>query len=277
MTAGESVRDAAGRLARAGVEEPRREARLLLLATTGLDPWLRPTDELTPAAAAAFAAAVARRERREPFAYITGRREFHGLELTVSPHVLIPRPETELLVERALALAPIGAAVCDLCTGCGAVALALAARRPDLRLWAVDISAAAVEVAAENASRLHLPLALHTGDLWEAVPAGAGAFDLCTCNPPYVDAGEWAGLSPEVRDWEPRGALVPAEGWPALCARLAAGARGRLRPGGWLLCELGAGQAAAAAAIWTRAGLVDLRVHPDLAGIPRVLEGRRPA
>lgn len=275
MTVAMALSQAAARLGAAGVPDPRREARWLLLATGAPDPLLYPESPLAEHGAA-FHQAVARRERREPFAYIVGRREFYGIDLTVGPAVLIPRPETEGLVERALELAPLRGWVADLCTGSGAVAVALALRRPDLRVDAADISAPALDVAAANARRhgLEARLRLYRGDLWAALPEAAYA--LCTCNPPYVEEGQWPALEPEVRDWEPRMALVTSEGWAEIYRRLAAGAMERLAPGGRLVAEIGAGQDAAVADIFSGAGLRRVRVAPDLAGMPRYAEGVRP-
>jgi release factor glutamine methyltransferase len=270
----------ARRLRRAGIAEPRREARLLLQALAHVDPLLRPEAGIGREALAAYVAAVRRRAAREPFAYIVGRRFFRHLELAVDRRVLVPRPETEGVVERALVLLPQGGLAADLCTGSGAIALALAHERPDALVDAGDISAEALEVARDNVRRLGLEgrVRLWRGDLWEALPPSRrGAYDLCTCNPPYVAAEELPRLEPEVRDWEPRVALVAAEGWPALYGRLAAGAAAWLRPGGWLVAEVGLGQADTVAALFRGQGLTDVRVHPDLAGIPRVVEGRRPA
>lgn len=276
MTSGWLASQAVGRLTAAGIPEPHREARLLLAAFAQVDARLQPEAEIPEDAAAAYAAAVDRRVRREPYAYVTGRREFFGLCLEVNRDVLIPRPETELLVERALVLAPLGAVAADLCTGSGAVALALMAQRPDIEITGTDISTAALSVAARNARRLGLPLGLRQGDLWSALPARArGTLDLCTCNPPYVDAGELPHLDPEVRDWEPRIALVPPEGWRSLQSRLVAGAAEWLKPGGWLVSEIGVGQAPSVYHIFLRSGLTDVGVRMDLAGVPRAVEGRR--
>ncbi len=274
MTARAAVEEAARQLAVAGVPAPRREGRLLLLAVGGPDVLLEPAAELGPAASA-FAMAVARRARREPFAYIVGYREFYGLRLAVGPDVLIPRPETEGLVEHAARLAPPGGRAADLCTGSGAVAIALAWTRPDLVIDASDLFPAALEVARVNlaACEIGARVRLHQGDLWEALPAAA--YDVCTCNPPYVATEEWERLEPEVREWEPEVALVPAGGWRAMYRRLAAGASTRLAPGGWLLAEIGGGQGAAVAAIFAEAGLGDVQVRADLAGLPRYCLGRR--
>lgn len=277
MTVREAVTAGQARLAAAWVPAPGREARLLLSATAGVDARLDPDRELPVPAVVAYGRALDRRCRREPFAYITGWREFYGLPLHVDPRVLIPRPETELLVERALARAPLNPVVADLCTGSGAVALAVAAQRPDARVIATDLSAAALQVAEGNAARLGLPCRFLAGDLWCALPADLRrSLDVCTCNPPYVDAGDLGALQPEVRDWEPRAALVPPDGWAALQARLAAGAAEWLRPGGWLLTEVGAGQAGTVTEILRRHGLAEVAAWPDLGGVERVVEGRCP-
>ena len=277
MTAGALVAAAATALAEAGVEGPVREAGLLLRAIAATDARLHPEAELGRDVAATYVAAVGRRARREPYAYIVGYREFAGVDIEVTRDVLIPRPETEMLVQRAQVLAPPGATVCDLCTGSGCIALALAKQRPDLEITATDISAAALAVAERNAARLGVPVRLRPGDLWQALPvAQRGRLDLCTCNPPYVEAGDLAALAREVRDWEPGIALVPAAGWRSLYRRLASGAVDWLRPGGHLLCEVGAGQAADVAGIYRSAGLVQVRTEADLAGMPRMVEGRRP-
>ena len=275
MTARAAVEEAARQLGATGVPEPRREGRLLLLAVGGPDVLLSP-EALVGAAAPAFASAVARRARREPFAYIVGQREFHGLRLAVGPDVLIPRPETEGLVAHAARLAPPGGRAADLCTGSGAVAVALAHGRPDLTVDASDLSPAALAVARANvlAHGLEARVRLHGGDLWDALPSTP--YDICTCNPPYVAPADWERLEPEVRDWEPAIALVPAGGWRAIYRRLAVGARARLAPAGWLVAEVGAGQGAAVAALFGAAGLEEVAVLEDLAGLPRYCLGRRP-
>jgi release factor glutamine methyltransferase len=191
--------------------------------------------------------------------------------------VLIPRPETEDLVERALALLPPGGYAADLGTGSGAIALALADERPDVRVDATDLSGEALEVAAANALRCGLQdrIRLFAGDLWTALPAEcAGSYDLVVCNPPYVEAAELPGLEPEVARWEPALALVAPEGWRALYARLAGGAGRWLRRGGWLVAEVGAGRSEEVAALFAEHGLGEIGIRADLAGIPRLVEGR---
>jgi release factor glutamine methyltransferase len=277
--AAEAVAEACAVLAAAGVAEPRREAAALLRVLCGTDARLDPQRPLAPEAACRFRAGVERRARREPFAYVVGWREFWGLPLRVGPGVFVPRPETELLVESALECLPAVGRLCDLCTGSGAVAVAVAATRPDVACDAADVSPTALAYAARNVRTLGLEgrVRLFGGDLFSGLPpARRGAYHVCTCNPPYVDPTEFGGLDPEVRDWEPALALVPPDGWRAMFARLAAGAREWLAPGGRLLCEVGAGQSAEVVAIVRDAGLLPGAVRRDLAGVPRVVEARRP-
>jgi release factor glutamine methyltransferase len=217
---------------------------------------------------------IARRAAGEPLAYLTGRKAFWSLELIVTPAVLIPRPETELLVERALALGPEGTArVADLGTGSGAIALALAHERPRWRVVATDLSAAALAVARANAAALGLGrVELRAGD-WFGALAGE-RFDLIVCNPPYIAAGDPALADPALRH-EPSLALTPGADALASLRTIARGAPPHLVPGGWLLLEHGAGQAADLARELVLAGFAHVRSHRDLAGHERVTEGQR--
>ena len=225
--------------------------------------------------AARFLALIERRAAGEPVAYILGRKDFWTLELTVSPAVLVPRPETELLVERALALHPGDEAkVADLGTGSGAIALALASARPGWRIVATDISAAALAVARANAVALGLERAEMVQGNWLAGLPGR-TFDLLLSNPPYVAAADPALRTPELMR-EPRLALVAEEdGLAALCAIIRE-APAHLEPGGWLLLEHGAAQAAAVAGALVARGFAQVRSHRDLAGRERMTEGQWP-
>ncbi len=282
-TIGRLIPWAAQYLASREVAAPRLSAELMLAEVLGcqrVDLYLRFEQPLSPEELAAFKALLLRRRGHEPLAYILGRREFWGLTLAVTPDVLIPRPESEHLVEEGLRLLEGVEAprVLDLCTGSGAVALGLAHERPDASVTASDLSPAALAVARLNAQALGLAerVRLAAGDLWEAVAATGGFYDLITANPPYVTEAEWAGLSPEVRIFEPRSALVPGPEGLEITARIIAGAPAHLRAMGWLLVELGAGQYPKAAEL-ARQALVydDIRAVKDLAGIERVLACRR--
>jgi len=214
---------------------------------------------------------IARAMRGEPLAYLTGRREFWSLQLTVTPAVLIPRPETELLVERALALgAPDEARVADLGTGSGAVALALARERPRWRIVATDISAAALAVARANAAQLGAARIEFLEGSWFGPLTGR--FDLLVSNPPYVAADDPAL---EALGFEPALALTPGPDGLAVLRTLARAAGAHLAPGGWLLLEHGATQGAAVRAELVAAGLAHVRSHRDLAGHERMTEGQR--
>jgi len=215
---------------------------------------------------------VARRAAGEPLAYLVGRREFWSLELSVGPAVLVPRPETELLVERALARGPPGVGrVADLGTGSGAVALALSSERPQWHVVATDVSAAALAVARGNAAALGLSrVEFRLGD-WYAPLAGE-LFDLLVSNPPYVGSADPAL---KLLRHEPALALTPGSDALASLRTLAAGAAPHLALGGWLLLEHGADQAAAVRAALVLAGFRHVRSHRDLAGHERMTEGQR--
>ena len=216
---------------------------------------------------------LARRGAGEPLAYITGRREFWSLPLRVTPAVLVPRPESELLVQRALALLPDAQAeIADLGTGSGAIALACARERPHWRITATDISTAALEVAAANADSLALPNVQFVQGEWFK-PLTDRRFQLLLSNPPYVGAGDPALA--ELR-FEPHAALASgADGMDAL-RLICAGAPQHLLPGGWLVLEHGAAQAAALAALLVAHGFAHVRCHTDLAGLDRVTEAQWP-
>jgi release factor glutamine methyltransferase len=247
---------------------------VLLAAALGIDRtalFLDPAREVTGPAVRAFQDAVRRRSAgREPVAYITGTRGFRHIELRVDPRVLVPRPETELLVEAGVELLAQGARVVDVGTGSGAVALALASERPDLTVYATDVSAGALEVARANAQRLGLlqRVVFAHGDLLAEV----GEVDAVLSNPPYVAEQERATLAPEITRHEPPGALFAGADGLDVIRRLVPAARDA---GARLLAiELGEGQAPAVAALMEEAGFTDVRARRDLAGIERVVVGR---
>ncbi|WP_036046342.1 peptide chain release factor N(5)-glutamine methyltransferase [Paraburkholderia mimosarum] len=264
---------------------PALEARILLMHVLG---WRRTElitrgdQALDAARVDAYRALEARRVQGEPIAQLVGAREFYGLDFDVTPAVLIPRPETELLVETALsALEGIARPrVLDLGTGSGAIAVALASARPDARVWAVDRSTAALEVAARNAGKLldarrpGGPLAFVAGSWYDTLDP-ALRFDAIVSNPPYIASGDPHLEQGDLR-FEPRGALTDeADGLSALRV-IIAGAPGRLTPGGTLWMEHGYDQAAAVRALLETAGFADVRSECDLAGIDRISGGRLP-
>ncbi len=273
--------DGALRAARSlGVE--RLDAHLLLAHVLGQSrAWLlaHGDDALSDEHAGAFEALAKRRATGEPFAYLVGEREFHGLTLTVNGAVLVPRPDTETLVEWALELLrselrdTAEPALLDLGTGSGAIALALKNGCPRARVWAGERSADALVVARANAERLALDVRFAQGDWWDALAGAqdAPAFDLVVSNPPYIAADDPHLVA---LTHEPLAALVAADEGLADIARIATGARGRLREGGWLLFEHGWAQATAVQAILQRAGFGDVATRADIEGRARCTGGR---
>jgi release factor glutamine methyltransferase len=256
------------------LERPNLDAGSLLAFSLGIAPVRlksHPEEPRTAAEQEAYLALIERRAQGEPLAYITGVREFWTLELRVTREVLVPRPETELLVERALALGPAPAArVLDLGTGSGAIALALAAERPGWELLATDASPAALAVARDNARRLRLGnVSFHAGSWFEGL--AAQRFDLVVSNPPYVDARDPALLA--LRD-EPRQALTPGDDALADLRAIIRAAPEHLQPGAWLALEHGTAQAGAVAHELVARGFGSVRSHRDLGGHERVTEGQ---
>jgi release factor glutamine methyltransferase len=264
-----------------GLAQAPLDAELLLRHVLGWDRasiLARGDDSLPTDAEERFLQLVAERARRRPLQHLTGIQAFWRHEFVVGPAVLIPRPETEVLVETGLALLRGTRAprIVDVGTGSGCIALSLAAERPDAFVIATDRSAPALAIARENASRLRLAgrVRFLRGDLLEAVDGGSH-FDLVVSNPPYVSDAEWQDLEPEVRDHDPRSALVPDEGVAALYGRLFHGAARVLRPGGAVVVEIGAGQSEGVLAQADAAGFVAPRSVPDLQQIPRVIVATR--
>jgi release factor glutamine methyltransferase len=274
------VRMAREFLERKGVEAARLEAELLVAYALSLDRlqlFLQFDRPVGPAEVDRARDLLVRRGRREPTAYIVGAREFYGRTFRVGPGVLIPRPETEHLVDRALEIAratpdrPLR--IADLGTGSGCIAITLALELPGATVLAVDASGAAVLCARENALGLAATLEVVEGD-GLATLAEAGRFDLVVSNPPYVAREERASLAPEVREHEPEIALFAPAGDTDFWVRtLLERARDWLAPGGALLVELGLGQAARVRPIAERLGW-KVAFHRDLAGIERLLEAR---
>jgi len=273
----QAVREAVRALEGEGVESPRLEAELLLAYVVGANrAWVlaHPEQRLTPKEVTRFRDLVARRAQREPLAYITGHREFFGLDLAVDPRVLIPRPETELLVERALALArrmPEPVFIADVGAGSGAIAVALAVHLPAATIYALDESPDSLAVTAENARRHGVEARVHClpGDLLAPLPE---AVHLVTANLPYVGSEEWEMLAPEIREHEPRAALDGGPGGLEVIRRLLVAAGRYLRPGGAILLEIGAHQGPAARALAGEhfpQGRIDLL--QDYAGLDRLV------
>lgn len=278
----EALTAATDALRAAGVADPRLDAEVLLAEATGWDRAhlvAEPEAELPAAAARRFGEMVRRRLRREPVAYIVGRRGFRHIELVVDPRVLIPRPETELLVELALELRP--RRLLDVGTGSGAIALAVASELRECRVTATDTSTAALEVTRANAEQLGLSdrVELVEGTL----PEGNDEFDLVLANLPYVSEAEWDGLEPEVTEWEPREALLAGpDGLNAIRTLLAERVRSLSSHAEQtansssevLALEVGEGQAEAVGDLLAQAGFGGIEARRDLAGIERVVIGR---
>jgi release factor glutamine methyltransferase len=277
-TVGDLLAESAAGLADRAGDGARAEAEILLAHCLGCDRtalWARPETAVPSAVAAACRALALRRTAGEPVAYLVGRRGFWTLELEVTPAVLIPRPETELLVEQALEAFPADAPVrlADLGTGSGAIALAVAAERPCWEILATDAAADALAVARRNAARLGLAaVAFRLGDWTQAFRPGE-RFSVIVSNPPYVAEGD-PHLAAGDLPWEPRAALVAGPDGLDAIRRLVAAAPVHLAPGGWLLLEHGADQGAAVRAILAGAGLDAVHTVRDLAGLERVSGGR---
>jgi release factor glutamine methyltransferase len=253
------------------------EARLLLARVLGRDrAWIaaHADETVTADQAKAFNALARRRRNGEPVAYLTGRREFYGLDLTITPEVLIPRPETELLVDLALARIPLDrdVRVLDLGTGSGAVALAIANARRAAHVVGADVSSEALALAAQNAARLGLVNISFVASDWFAAFVGE-PFDLIAGNPPYVAAGDPHLGEGDLR-YEPPLALTPGGDGLRAIRTIVAAAPAHLARGGWLLLEHGHDQAASVAALYGDAGFADVGAARDLAGILRVTYAR---
>ena len=266
-----------------GIESPRLDAEVLLahaLASTRMQLILDSKRPLAPAELGRFRDLVKRRRLREPVAYLRGEREFYGRVFKVDARVLIPRPDTETLVEVALARTAhrsLSMRALDLCTGSGCVAISLARERPTSSVYGTDVSAGALEVARDNALRLGAyNVAWREGDLFAALdaePSGAPRFDVVTANPPYIASAEIATLMPDVRTFEPRLALDGGDDGLALVRRIVTGARERLAPGGVLAIEIGAGESADVRALFEANGYDAVEVRRDYARIERVVSG----
>jgi release factor glutamine methyltransferase len=264
VTVAEALRLGERQLAEAGVETPRVDAELLLAHVLGVSRsgvYLQDHLEVP----GTYQVLLGRRCKREPLAYVLGEWGFRRLVLKTDARALVPRPETEIVVERSLELlrGEREPRVLDLGTGTGAIALALADENPAARVTAVDSSPDAVALARENAKRLRLPVEIEEGGL----DAAAAGWDLVVSNPPYVEPDEWDQLQPEIHDWEPREALVGV----GLHEQIA-----RIADTRWLVFEVGDGQAQNVADALRADGYTEVTITPDLTGTDRVVDGRRP-
>ncbi len=287
MTAREALARATARLEVRGVPDAGHDAAVLLGQVLGrprLELPLYYSWRLSPAESAAYEALVERRAGREPLQYILGSQGFMDFEVLVDGRALIPRPETELLAEKAIALGramseerrAAGLRVADVGTGSGCLAIAIARALTEARVWATDASELALALARQNAERLGVAgrVEFVRGDLLEPLLGGGVAVDLLVSNPPYIPSGELAGLQEEVRDHEPRLALDGGlDGLDAYRA-LASGAGPVLARDGRVALELGYGQAAAVQALFEAAGFTAVEVSPDLAGLSRIMTAR---
>ena len=259
------------------------EVRQIILEMLGMTPTqlLLHSGNLSAAEIRRIDVRIARRATREPLAYILGERWFYGMRFLVTPDVLIPRPETELLVELALAhvqqCTTENPSILDLCTGSGCVGIAILANHPATTAVLTDLSPDAIAIAWQNAelNSVFERCQLIVGDLDSDIDP-AETFDVLTANPPYIDPDDIGTLDIEVRDWEPELALYASVAGYALYPRIAALALTRLRPRGLLAVECGHTQAGTIADMFAAAGLTNIKIHPDLAGIPRVVTANQP-
>jgi release factor glutamine methyltransferase len=281
--AAEAIDKASRRLADAGIESSRLDAELLMAEAAGVarEAAVTGSIDLSPATLKTFEALIARRERREPIAYILGHKEFYSLDFEVTPAVLIPRPETEFAVGAALecVAGKANARVLDIGTGSGAIAIAIAVNAPGATVTAIDVSSDAIAVASRNARRHRVEdrVTLRRGDCFEMLDGGAllGTFDVIVSNPPYLDDAEIAALEPDVRGYEPRVAMSAGAGGLQIMHRVVAGAPGHLAGDGELTVEVAAGQAAAVAKLVEEAGLRVVGVINDFSGHPRVVRAQK--
>jgi release factor glutamine methyltransferase len=263
-------------LAEGGIEAAEQEARRLVLAATGIDRHeLFESQEIENERGAIAEALAQRRVGGEPLQYLTGVAGFRYLELAVGPGVMIPRPETEVVAERAMARLPERGTVVDCGTGSGAIALAIAHERPDATVFATERSPVALAWAEKNRAELGLEVRLIACDLLAGLPSELRrSVDVIVANPPYVATSEQELLARDVVEHEPHEALFAGPHGLDVIGRLAEEAPDWLRPGGCLVLEIGESQADDVNALLHAKGYVDVRVHPDLTGRPRIAEAR---
>jgi release factor glutamine methyltransferase len=281
MTIHDIISETTIKLEAVGIESARLDAEVLLAFCLDCDRMefiKNPDRQPGDAQMTAFNKLIARRLRFEPVAYLTCRKAFWSFTLEVNPDVLIPRPDTEVIVEEALACCLAQnldqPRILDIGTGSGAIALALAKELPAALITATDISPAALKIARKNARALELTnsITFLKGDLFEPV---TGFFDIIVSNPPYIGAGEYETLSPGVKDYEPREALWAGQTGVEFYEKLIYQAHSRLKENGWLLLEIGAKQAESVRAIMETGSYDRIAVRADYAGFPRVISGRK--
>lgn len=273
MTVREALQNAAHTLEAAGVPDARTDAEWLLAHVTGqsrMELRLAASTELTRQQERRFSSLLLSRAQRRPLQYLLGTQDFYGLSIAVDERALIPRQETEELCQWGLSLLEAMPAphALDLCTGSGAIAVALKRHCPRARVCASDLSASALSLARENARASGADIRFFQGDLWE--PLAGLRFDLVVSNPPYIPSAECAALQAEVL-FEPRMALDGGPDGLAFYRRIAQGAAAHLNPGGWLLLEVGQGEAADVVRLLTAAGLTDGTVRSDIYGVARMV------
>jgi release factor glutamine methyltransferase len=262
-------------LAEKGVANARLEAEWLLCDVLGLDRvglYLNFDKPLSDAELAAYRALVARRAKREPLQYILGSQEFCGLDFAVTPAVLIPRHDTEVLVEETLKRSSVTGRILDVGLGSGCIAVVLAKRLPAAKVFGVESSPAALAVAVKNAEFHGVHLVTFAGSLFE--PLADERFNVIVSNPPYIPSADLAGLEPEVRDYEPRAALDGGVDGLDFYRMLIPAASRHLLPEGWLVVEIGIGQAEAVAELFTTNGFSEIFTASDSGGIERVVGGQ---
>lgn len=276
MSIAEALLQSAQVLRKAGVPESRREAGSLLEHVIQKDRTFllsHAEDQLSATQIDAFRNAIERRSMGEPLQYITGTQDFFGRSFKVSPAVLIPRPETELLVESALEFMDQDSFICDVGTGSGCIAITLLCERPGASGVAIDVSEAALEVAKENGAAMKVDdrIKFFVSDLFNLIPEGLAPFDLIVSNPPYVAGDVVAGLQKEVKDHEPHVALTPGPDGLSIIRRLIDEAPRYLRKDGLLLLEIGFDQGEAVRDLAAQSSFQLLDLRPDLQGIPRIV------
>lgn len=275
-TVREVLADTARRLAPV-TETPEFEAALLAAHAWGWSRTRLITSALEETDPTSLEPLVLRRLAHEPVAYILGSWEFFSLEIDIAPPLLVPRPETEHLVERALDfLGERIGRVLDLCTGTGCVILAIAKNTRGGAWWATDLNPVAVSTARANATRHGIDLNLVEGDLFTPIPRDAAPFDVIVSNPPYVEDGYWEGLAPDIRNYEDRLALLSGSDGLDCIRRIVDEAANWLVPGGLLALEMGERQGPALRGLLEHAGYEDIKITKDLAGHDRIASGRRP-